>query len=324
MKFFIILLMFVILSSCGSIPQDPTMPPMDGNLRTLEMASCGKRDVGILGCETNLDDGILEIPVLYAGEIHIRSDNCNFFENKRYGGTQVLTYYHKDLIANKPSTEKSCIYDIKVFISGYDKGLRGEFFLSDKEFRYPEFKIFSQSFEGLGWIQVKEGTDLVNSISFKVADPGIIFWECGQRKGEKSYEANPQISFEEIFKAYIFEKDSCYLNVGIIPNDPKKEVMMAKIAVNVFDKSITSLSEPTFEFKKGIRKYSLKVIADPYTAGIQVKNKFKITKGTKVKTFKIRVNKNEEVPVRIITAGGRYLLLKVKNGEVIWKNYIKY
>ena len=325
MKTFLLSLMLFALMGCGTIPQDPTTPPMDGNLMTLEMASCNKRDVGLLGCDTDVEAGVLEIPVVYGGEIQIKSDNCNFFENKKYGGTQVLTYTHKDLVANRPVTEKSCIYDIKVFVSGYDKGLRGEFFLSDKEFGSPKYSIFSEQFEGLGWIQVKEGTDLVNDIRFEVAGPGQIFWECAGKKGEKRYQSNPKVSFEEIFKGYIFEKDSCYLNLGIIPDDPKKEVMMAKIAINIFDKSITSLAQPEFEFKKGITgNYTLKVIADPMVAGIQIKNKFKVTKGSGPKTLKTRVNEDEEVLVRLITAGGRFMLLKVKNGEVLWKNYIKY
>jgi hypothetical protein len=275
--------------------------------------------VGILGCE-NIEGGTLEVPVIYGGEYQIHSERCNYYENKKFGGTQVLSFDYKKLMEGKPENDQSCIFDVKVFISGMDKGLRGQFILANATAKWAKFKTFKQSFEGIGWIQLKEGTSLENKIEFELTEPGIIFWEGCQKRGEMHYASNPAIALNQIFDTYATVKDSCILNVGVLPDNVHTEVQFAKVSLSVFDKSSVSLSEPII---KQTGKY-LRVEADPVVAAIGINDHFRIKKGNGIKNFKAKVDPSKEAFVRIITANGRYMLLKVKDGVVTWKNYIQW
>lgn len=322
MKNFLLLILLTMFAACGSVPQDHTMPPIDGNLYTLELASCGKRDVGLLGCAIEAN-GSLELIAIHKGEYQIKSNRCNFFENKKYSEDGKIAFSYEKLTANKPASEKNCLYDVMLFVDGLDKGFRGQFLLVEKEFKFANFEFLNQKFNGIGQIQIKEGSEMLQSLKFEAATPGTIFWEGCKKSGEKNYKSNPEIAFKEIISDYLTEGSTCILTIGLMPNDLDKEVEYAKFHISVFDKSIVSLAEPQVSEKQRFGKWYATVRADALVAAIAVGDNWKITKGTKEKKFTSRIQ-SDEYYVRVATANGRYMLLKVKDGGIVWKNYIHY
>lgn len=314
-KKLLFLLSFVVLIGCQSIPQDTTPAPISHNKMTLELQSCNKQEVGLLGCF--FDDsqtGQLIVPLWNKGEYQIQSDRCRFFENKKFEKTTKLTIDYKKLLAERPEEEGSCLFNIKVFIDKFDNGFEGFFLLSKGDMKLISFDFEKESYLGYAGLQFKEGMDIQSSFDFKAETPGTLIWEGCLHDGELKYEKNPKLPFKDVVSGILIPKDSCVLTVGLIPDDESKPVEYGKVHINVYEKTIVSLPDPILEYDKE----KLTVRADKLVAGITIGDELSIEKGNGNKKFSAKVPKDKEVIVRLFTSNGRFMLLKVKNGVVVW------
>lgn len=313
MKTLIILILFILVS-CRSLPQDMTPAPINNNLMTLEMEACGKQEVGLNGCfyNENLEEKLV-IPLWHSGEYQIKSARCQFLENKRYKNNQKLELTFKKLLAEKPESELSCLYNIKVFIDGFDNGFEGFFLLTKGDIKGAEFEFKNKNFVGYGAAQIKEGNAVQGRINFKAKSPGTIIWEGCQNKGERQYEENPYINFQEVIGGTPIPAASCILTVGLIPEDSSLPVELAKLHINIYEKTVVSLAQPVISYKNE----KLTVEADRVVAAIGIDDYWKLKKSFS-KKISADVPKDLEVSVRLATSNGRFILLKVKNGEVLW------
>lgn len=312
MKFLVLLLLLLV--GCRT-PQDTTPAPINNNKMTQEMSSCGKQEVGLLGCFYDKEQtGSLVIPLWYKGEYQIQSERCGYFKNERYDGSQKLEINYQELLASKPSQEKTCLYNIKVFIDKFDNGFEGFFLLDKGDIKPLEFHLVNKVYSGHAAIQVKEGTVLNQELIANASTPGTIFWAGCKKNGEKQYVANPKIVLEEVIKDVVTASNSCILTVGLIPDDINLPVELGKLQLNIFEKTVVALSEPTVEQ----RRSKLTVKADSIVAAIGINDYVSIKSGSGKKRLTRRVNTDEEVDVRVLTSNGRFLLLKVKNGSVLW------
>lgn len=319
---YLAILILLLFTGCQSIPQDPTPAPIKNNLLTLEMSSCGQTQVGLIGCFYKDDlKPTLTIPLWEKGEYQIKSDRCNFFENKRYMSQQDLVISYETLLANKPQFENTCLYNIKVFIQGFDFGFEGFFLLTDIDtFKPAAFSFGKESFDGHAGLQTREGAEVLDSFKFERPYSGTLVWEGCNVSGEVAFNKNAKLDFKTIFPGYITTKDSCILTLGVIPDDENLPRELAEIHFNIFDKSVVPLNDPTITYKNE----KLKVVADKLVAGIVIDKDVSIEHGNKEKSFSSSVKKDQEVFVRLLTSNGRYLLLKVKNGEVLWKTLYRF
>jgi hypothetical protein len=309
--------MLIIMVGCRSLPHDKTPAPINNNKMTLELQACEKQEVGLIGCSFNeRQDGSLKIPVWYAGEYQIKSEKCDYTYSSRYEGTQIVEHTFQDLLANKPEKDDTCLFNIKVFIDEFDNGFEGFLLLSKEEFKATEFSFKNQQYIGYLGIQLKEGQSLEDKFVFKAETPGLIFWDGCQNDGDKEYEKNPEISFKEIITGFPTRKDSCVLSIGLIPEDESLPVELAKIHINIFEKPVADLPRPVITYNKN--KEKLTVRADKLVAVIGIGNNYSIKKGNGKKKFTAYAAKDQEINVRIATSNGRFMLLKVKNGEVLW------
>jgi hypothetical protein len=324
-------LALILLFGCGSIPKDLTPAPIDNNLFTAEMAACGRRDIGLLGCNfdktSDLKNLFFEIPLIRKGEYIITSKKCNFNENKTYSRTEILKISFADLLAGKPEDENVCNFDVKIFIDGLDKGFRGIFSLVDKsKFKPATVEFWSgrnlASFQGVGGAQLRAGISKDHYLKFITETPGTIVWFGCDTDGEKKYKSNPTLSLHELFIGALIEAKSCIIEAGLIPDDIKKKPEIFTFNIQIFSALIVQLPDPTLKLKHNGR--FLKVEADAAVAVIIINNKYKILTGTNAKAFTTRVVQGKEVWVRISTANGRTNLYKILNGEIIWKSLIRY
>ena len=314
MKLILVLVMFLMVS-CRSIPYDTTPAPINHNMMTLEMEACGKQEVGLLGCfyEEPII-GELRIPLWGFGEYQIKSERCNYLANVRYSGKQTLIIPFDELLMHQDEQE-SCLFNVKVFIDGFDNGFEGFFLLSKGDINPIKFKLESKNHEGYAGIQIREGSLLDNyRISVQAEAPGLILWDGCEVDGEKSYTKNPEIRFSEIIKTGAITRSTCILTFGVIPNDKELPVEIGKVHINFYEKTITPLPIPVLKYENEL----LTVRTDKMVAGIGIGNAWTIKKGNGTKKFTRKVPLDEEVYVRIATSNGRYILLKVKNGRILW------
>jgi hypothetical protein len=314
MKYCIALLLFVLVS-CQNLPVDNTPAPINNNKMQLEMKSCEKHEVGLLGCfYDEAKVGNLTIPLWSNGEYQIQSERCSYLENKRYEGTQVLALSYAELLKNAPESEKSCLFNVKVFIDRFDNGFEGFFLLEKGDNKKLTFTFKNQTYEGYAGLQLKEGTQVLNTLDFKAETPGLIFWEGCNHNGEKTYQKNPSVKMDEIISGVLIPASSCVLTVGLMPDDGDLPVELGKIHINIFDKTVISLSQPDLEFKKG----KLTVRAEKAISGITIGDRLSIETGKAQKKFKAEVGYGKKVIVRLFTANGRFLLLETEDGEILW------
>ncbi len=313
MKTLIIFILFILVS-CRSLPQDMTPAPIKSNLMTLEMHACGKEEVGLNGCfyNQNLQDKLV-IPLWHNGEYQIKSTRCQFLENKRYKNNQKLELTFEKLLAEKPESELSCLYNIKVFIDGFDNGFEGFFLLTKGDIKGAEFEFKNKNFVGYGAAQIREGNPVQGRVNFKTKIPGTIIWEGCQNKGERHYDEDPYINFQELITGTPIPAASCILTVGLIPDDSRFPVELAKLHINIYEKTIVSLPQPSISYKNE----KLTVEGDRIVAAIGIDDYWRLKKSFS-KKISANVSKDTEVSVRVATSNGRFILLKVKNGEILW------
>jgi hypothetical protein len=308
------LLILLLISGCRT-PQDITPAPINHNKMTLELQSCGKQEVGLAGCFYNeRQEGNLTIPLWHKGEYQIQSERCGFFQNRRYEESEELELSYQELLADKPDSETTCLYNIKVFIDKFDNGFEGFFVLSKGDINALKFNFINKEYTGYAGVQIKEGTESLNSIQIVSPIAGTVFWQGCNKSGEKKYQANPAISLREVIGDVVIPKYSCVLTIGLIPNDIHEPVELGKVHINIFEKVLIPLAEPSLDYRRG----RLTVKADRLVAAIAINNNVSIEYGSGIKRYRRNVQKDEIADVRIMTSNGRFLLLKVKNGEVLW------
>jgi hypothetical protein len=309
------IVLMLLMFGCRSIPYDSSPAPINHNKMTLELHACNKQEVGLNGCfyKDSLTE-TLEVPLWGKGEYQIKSERCNFFENKRYENSQRLELSFETLLSEKPEEESTCLYNIKVFIDGFDNGFEGFFLLSKGDLKPLEFQFQDKEYLGYAGVQIKEGNVVQGRIRIKAETSGIVVWEGCQAKGQRRYQQNPEINFQEIIAGTPVPAASCVLSMGIIPDKESIPVEYGKIHINIFEKVIQSLPQPSLSYKNK----RLTVVADKVVAILSIGNSWAFRKGNKIKKFTAKVNQGEEVNVRIATSNGRYMLLKVKNGKVLW------
>lgn len=313
MKYLIVLLL-LFLVGCRT-PQDLSPAPINNNKMTQELSSCGKQEVGLLGCFYNENQsGSLVIPLWYRGEYQIQSERCGYFQNERYDGSQRLEISYQELLASKPSQEKTCLYNIKVFIDKFDNGFEAFFLLDEGSVKPLQFHFMSKVHLGHAAIQVKEGTSLNQELIIDANTPGALIWTGCKSAGEKRYIANPKLILKEVMKDVVTTNNSCILTIGLIPEDVHLPVQLAKLQLNIFEKTVVSLSTPTVTQDQK----NLKIEAEKIVAAIAINDYVSIKSGSGKKRLVRRVNPESEVDVRVFTSNGRFLLLKVKNGSVLW------
>lgn len=312
---FLVALLLILLVGCRT-PQDTSPAPINNNKMTQEMSSCGKQEVGLLGCFFNEKlEGSLVIPLWYKGEYQIKSERCGFLENKRYEGSQKIEVTYDELLRNKPEEDPTCLYNIKVFIDKFDNGFEGFFLLEKGDVKALQFDYQNTRYTGYAGIQLKETLSAPNHrLSFETNGSGRILWRGCELKGTKQYTDKPSIAFSEIFNGTLVPSVSCVMTVGLIPDDINEPVELAKVHFNVFEKTVVDLAEPAIEYRKG----KLIVRADSLVAGIGIGDEYDIKTGGRRKKWSRDVPFDEVVDVRIMTSNGRFMLLKVKNGEVLW------
>lgn len=320
-------LFLALIVACGSIPRDNTPPPIDNNLYTVEMAACGQRDTGVLGCNFSTKEDLgkksLEIPLFHKGEYVVTSKLCNFNTNKRYSKAQTLEFTFQELLAGKPADKYVCDFDIKVFVDGLDKGFRGIFSLTDNTDLGSATASFwsgtkRATFVGVGGLQIRAGSNKDKHLQFVAPKAGTIVWAGCDKNGEKRYDLDPTISLEELFTDELGVTKSCILEVGLIPVSGQAEVFTFNI--QVFSKDIVQLSDPSLEWDGE----KLTVTAEPAVAFLSIDSYYKLKRGDKMKSISRSVSKDKEVWVRIATANGRYNLYKVLNGVNTWNSLILY
>lgn len=324
----ILLSLFLLLYGCGSIPRDTSPAPIDNNLFTAEIEGCHGVNLGLAGCYySSREDALnkfLSLKLFHKGEYEIKSTKCSFSKVQTYVGNQVVKLSVDDLIAYKPDTELSCVFDIKVFVEGLDRGFRGMFVLINKEsfnttsadFNYGRF---TYSFSEMGSLQIKEGSELNGSLKFKSDNPGEIVWVGCELTGEKKFKSNPEISLQEIFQKELKVNKSCILEVGIVYTGTNKKPEIFTFNIQIFNNSVVALADPVVQ----IDESKVKVTADPIVAVIGVDNQYCFNKTRKNGVAKFK-RVSDSFTLRLVTSNGRYNLYKILNGKVVWKPLIVY
>jgi hypothetical protein len=315
----IILLLFsLFLVGCGNIPVDKTPAPFDNNFYTQELRSCEKTDVGLLVCPLK-KDGELVIPTLLDGEYDIKSNRCAYAKGGRFSKSNPIRISYDELTEGRPSSQTTCIFDVKVFMDKMDRGMRGIFVLTDME----EFKPLNVSFlrsefkDGTGYYQLRRGHSPDLEFLIRSNEQGWVVIEgCGIEK-EFYLDYTGTIRIGDVIPS---NKTGCILRFGLIPDDNTKPLQMHTFLYQNFSSDIVRLPTPTIE--QGKTYWKIKMA--PEIAFMSIGGKTKIFKGNRTKTYKFKYKKDQEYLLRIGTANGRYSIYTVKNGVLRWKTSIQY
>lgn len=324
-KCLFLILVLMILVSCGHMPVDDTPAPIDNNFKTVEFQLCGQQHFGVGGCAVPVGGGLnkeLVVPLFYKGRYTIRSSNCLFEEKSRYEKTSHLKIGIEKLIENRPQGILTCVFDVLIKPDGFDREMFGQFTLYDIEELFPsDAEMSGQEFKnGTGWIQIRERKlkldeiDISPKINFKTQNQGMLYYQGCGHKNNFRYEGNIDISlFQLIQNEDLRVSDSCNFVFLLVGDDGRYETFL--FTLNVFNKKYVSLEKPSIRHKydrwlfvKGSKHVGLVAIDDRYS----LSNKL-------FSTVKDRV-----VFVRMATANGRVLILKVQKGEIVWEPFIIY
>jgi uncharacterized protein YceK len=316
----ILLLFTILLYGCGSVPKDKTPAPFDNNLYTQELQSCDKTDVGLLTCTYKQDAiGELVIPTLFSGEYDIRSSRCAFGKSGRFEKSQPIKITYKELLQFKPSTQTTCIFDVKVFMDKMDRGMRAIFLLSDME----EFEPLSVTFlgqdydDGTGYHQLRRNHSRELEFVIRTQVPGTVIMEgCGIYD---EFDIN-FIKAVPIKQAISPERTGCVLRFGLVPFDDSEPLRLHTFLYENFSTDIIRLAGPNVDIRRGYYRITMaREVAFAAMGGVN-----KVFKGTRVKKLKVKYVQGREYILRMGTANGRYAIYGIKDGVVTWKTSIKY
>jgi hypothetical protein len=317
MKHLYVILVF-LLTACGTVPVDTTPAPIDNGLWTLELRTETKVDVGLMS--DFIGNGSLSFPVIKDGRYSVRSERCNYNNEQNYSvdGIDYITLDYQELVKDKPTKEFACIFNIQVFVNGFDKGIQGQFLLARKDFPAPIAKINGRTFDGLGYYQFRENdqkTSVFTELTFELNKPGTTFFAACGNKNSKRFTSNPSWTLFELGYPGI---KNCVYDIAFKFDDGTTALFTFNM--HSFSKVI-DVPTPVIQYKKG--KLTLKApspVAAMATDGVwettgSVSNEVALKK---------TVSPDEVIYVKIITANGRYKLLGIKNGVVVWTPSIVY
>jgi hypothetical protein len=327
MKTFFVLLLCLFITACGSFPRDTSPAPFDNNFFTTEIEGCHGKNLGLAGCHYTLSEDLstkfLKLNLFHKGEYEITSSQCSYQKVSAYAGAQILKISLKDLLANKPSDKLSCLFDVKIFVDGLDRGFRGMFIaVNQEDLNLASASIVYNSklyeFHGMGFAQIRESSQFDGAINFKTESPGEIFWFGCELNGEKTFINNAQINFSEIFNQGYSKEKSCILEVGIVYEDSSKTPEIFTFNLSFFGKNLLQLSEPVISYKS--KKTTVRV--DSITAVIALDENYVFNKNQK-SVFSFKTKKKTSC-LRVITSNGRFNLYRIYEGKIIWKPLVIY
>lgn len=327
MKTVFVLFFCIFITACGSFPRDTSPAPFDNNFFTAEIEGCHGKNLGLAGCHYNeledLSQKFLKINLFHQGEYEITSTKCSYQKTAIYTQNQILKVSLEDLLANKPSDELSCIFDIKIFVDGLDRGFRGMFVVVDQEdLNLASASIFydlkEHVFIGMGSIQIRENSQFKSSIKFKSDNPGEIFWFGCELNGEKTFKTNPEINFQEIFNQSFAKEKSCILEVGIVYEDSHKTPEIFSFNIQFFGSKLLPLADPQISYTS-----RRTIIQTESVVAIASLNSEYLFNRNNRNSFSFR-NRSKTSCLRIITSNGRYNLYQITEGKITWKPLIVY
>lgn len=316
--YFFTIFLCIFIYSCGRIPVDKTPAPIDNNLWTLEMSTSENTDVGLIGVSYYRSEGAeeyVDIPLIGKGTLTIRSQRCLYENVQTYdvGDWAIRRFSISDLVAKVPSSEFACIFNIVMFVEGLDKGFQGQLYVQIKEQdELPlKFTLNGKNFTNIGWYQFRQGSTFANDISFALGKPGkLLVAGCG-RDLEIPFQGDLTLPLRDLIGTP--RLPGCVYTIGAQYNDGT--IAIAELNLKVFSESVVSLPDPALEYENE----RLKVTADPVVAYLGIDDYFK-----KKNQLSRKVKKDETALVRLMTANGRYKLLGVKNGEIVWTSSVQY
>lgn len=323
-----ILFSLLLFISCGHIPEDNSLAPIDAGLNALEVHSDGKMDLGLVGTfygPKNIKDKFISFPLIKTGEYQIVSNNCKTKINKRYNvkGLHFEKYSYEELLKDKDSSLSSCLFSIFVRIDGYAKGMKGEVLLSSNDSFSPAIAKFkNRDFTGVMYYQIKKFNNealneetLKQKIEFTKKDSGYIYYAgCGS-SGVVPFENNASIDLKTLTSNNLKE---CVYTLGIAYDNNPPEIM--DFYLKTFSQDYSTLALPSINFSNG----KLELEAPSPTSVLGINSSFSIYKKP---SNKARISKkvgDYEVIIRQITSKGRVNVIKLKQGVVTWNPSIQY
>lgn len=301
-----------IFASCGQLPRDNSPAPIDHGHYTLEMHYGNSFDVGLLGAKEDFDSpkiGHLKIPVWHKGKISVESKRCVYSKTKDFSDKEEIKFSTRELIKNAPNEEFACIFNVYLFVEGLDRGLQGQFYLlRDEGFSPIDFNILGTKYNTVGWHQFAKGYNPNIRVEFNTNKSGTIFFQGCGASDQKSFSSNPSFKLGEL----IPDGSSCLMTVGLIYDDGSKAI--AELNLKVFSNKVLEIADPSIEFKRK----RLKIRSRKPVGYVSINDKTK--KGRRLSK---RVG-NSTAWVRLVTANGRYKLIGVKKGDIVWRPSIKY
>jgi len=304
-----------LLASCQSIPLDHTPAPIDNGLWTLELTDeQGHKDLGLLGAKFSTTEGrYFRIPLFHKGQYSIRSKRCAFsvdqqFKVKKSG---EVRFYFKDLVKNMPDGEFACIFNVVLFLDGLDKGFQGQFYLlKDEGFESIEVELMGKKYKDILWFQMSEIASTNIQLRFPVEQGGTIFFEgCG-----RSDEVKFTRTFVLPLKWFVgVEPEQCIYSIGMEYDDGTKGIL--EFNFKVFNKEVLAIARPVIRYKKG----KLTLRSSKPVAYMAINGNFKRRRRVSKK-----VGPDNYVWASYVTANGRYGLLGIKNGRIVWTPSVNY
>lgn len=309
-----LLFLLIILASCGQLPIDKSPAPIDYGHLTLEMHYGAQYDLGTLGTSVDFSqpgDTKLKIPVWNKGELSITSKRCAFDKTAKYGKKKKEFYFDlKELLQFAPTSEFACIFNVYLYVEGLDRGMQGQFYVMKKTEGIDDiyFKILGHTYKSVGGYQFAEGYNERLEVNFIADKPGIIFFEGCGAKGEKSFALNPSFTLEELAP----EKKSCIITFGIIYDDESRAV--AELNLKVFSNTVLQIPDPIMTYDNG----TLEITSEEPVGYVGIGSSYR-------RGLSVTANVGDRLEiVRLVTANGRFKMIGVKKGEVVWRPSVKY
>lgn len=124
----------LLFVSCETTPPvDDSLSPLKANLYTQELSGCGKRGYGTLACSNFNSD--ISFLMFYKGDFVIRS-TCGFNRSFRFEKLGWMTFEWQELFEHKSSDTRLCLFETVQSIDGFDSPLLGRFIAVDEP--YPD------------------------------------------------------------------------------------------------------------------------------------------------------------------------------------------
>lgn len=289
----------LMLSSCGSMPKDNSLSPVDAGLYVLEMRSSCGYDVGLHGChfnsQTNLEEKFVQFPVAFKGEWEIVSDRCNFSSKQTFDGQSWVTFSWAELLKNRNQSAVACLFSMRVKIDGV-RSLMGQFLLEDnEEFESAKIRIFDRNYVGVAYFQLKKSSSLDSFVELEAQE--VEFEGCGASGVEQSNK----VLLSKLFP----DRKSCLMALGGVSDT----FSIGTLNIKFYDDKFVDLPMPKISYKNG----KLSIEADEIVGVVAINDRWK-----KSNKMSLKVKSSETVFVRLLTSNGRFLVIGVQNGRVVW------